>query len=388
MASGCVIERRGPRGLVYYAKYRDASGVQVKERLGSPAEGWTRRKADAALRQRLVRVEQEGYKRPPRVSFAEFADGWLADYTATKGLKRSTVESYAGIIENHLKPVFGSQPVGVIDVAAVDKLISSMRRRGYSGATCNRVLNVLSLIEKAAVKGGLHRGGAVALATRPREERRRWRILTPEEVRRVDVAFAKLIAEEERQVERTWLEVSRDVFLVSYGLGLRRGELLGLRWSRVHLADPSGPWLRIEETFVRNRIETPKSQASERTLSLGSRLADVLFTRRASTAYSRDDEYVFAHPLTGRALDPKRYAVCFRRALAVAGIEGYVRPTHDGRHTSITNDAAAGNSPASLMARAGHSDFSTTKRYIDLAGVAFRDEAQRLEERLWGAVGT
>jgi hypothetical protein len=55
-------------------------------------------------------------------------------------------------------------------------------------------------------------------------------------------------------------------------------------------------------------------------------------------------------------------------------VSGYVRPFHDGRHTSITNAAAAGVSPAALMARAGHSDFATTQLYIDLAGETFREE--------------
>jgi hypothetical protein len=54
------------------------------------------------------------------------------------------------------------------------------------------------------------------------------------------------------------------------------------------------------------------------------------------------------------------------------------------RHTSITNAAAAGVSPAALVARAGHSDFKTTKGYIDLAGETFREEAELLEERLFG----
>jgi hypothetical protein len=40
------------------------------------------------------------------------------------------------------------------------------------------------------------------------------------------------------------------------------------------------------------------------------------------------------------------------------------------------------------MARAGHSDFATTQLYIDLAGESFREEADRLEERLWGGSGT
>jgi integrase len=64
-----------------------------------------------------------------------------------------------------------------------------------------------------------------------------------------------------------------------------------------------------------------------------------------------------------------------------------MRPFHDGRHTSITNGAAAGISPAALMARAGHSDFKTRQLHIDLAGETFREEAERLDERLFGHVG-
>ena len=93
---------------------------------------------------------------------------------------------------------------------------------------------------------------------------------------------------------------------------------------------------------------------------------------------------MFCHPLTGRPLDPKRYATTLRAALNGAKVSGYVRPFHDGRHTSITNAAAAGVTPAALMARAGHSDFATTQGYIDLAGETFRDEAELADERLFG----
>jgi integrase len=61
-----------------------------------------------------------------------------------------------------------------------------------------------------------------------------------------------------------------------------------------------------------------------------------------------------------------------------------MRPFHDGRHTALTNAAVAGNAPAAIQARAGHADFSTAQRYIDLAGVAFRDEAQAAEDRVLG----
>jgi integrase len=73
-----------------------------------------------------------------------------------------------------------------------------------------------------------------------------------------------------------------------------------------------------------------------------------------------------------------------RLAFARARIDGNVRPAHDLRHSSITNAATAGTAPEALMSRAGHSSYSTTRRYIDLAGERFRDEADRLEHRLWG----
>ena len=107
---------------------------------------------------------------------------------------------------------------------------------------------------------------------------------------------------------------------------------------------------------------------------------------RGRTRFAGDGERVFCHPLTGGALDHKRYAGTFRAVLAKANVRGDIRPFHDMRHTSITNAAAAGTPPAALMARAGHSDFKTTQGYIDLAGETFREEADRLEERVFASL--
>jgi integrase len=237
---------------------------------------------------------------------------------------------------------------------------------------------------RSARKRGLLRANPVELVDRPKEKRRRWRILDPSEVQRVQTAFTELLEAEADERERAWITQARIVFMVVYGTGLRRGEVLGLRWHRVRLADPSGPTIRVEETYVRNRIDTPKSEASERTIALGDVVADLLFEHRATTDYDGDGERVFVNPETGSAMDPKRYADTFRSALKRAGIAGAVRPFHDGRHGHITNAAAAGVNPQALQAQAGHADFSTTKRYIDLAGVSFREEARLAEARLFG----
>ncbi len=166
----------------------------------------------------------------------------------------------------------------------------------------------------------------------------------------------------------------------------RRGAWVAL--ANVFLADPEGAFLRVAETWVQAATDTPKSEAGERTVALGERVASKLFEHRARTAYAGDDERVFCSPTKGTPFDVARYAATFRLALRRAKITDYVRPFHDLRHSSITNAAAAGTSPAALMARAGHSDFNTTQGYIDLAGEQFREEANMLERRLWGGSST
>jgi integrase len=251
----------------------------------------------------------------------------------------------------------------------------------------NRHLNLLHQLLAAALKEGLVRSNPVALVDRPREPRKRWRILTPAEVARVERAFETL-SEEAEGGERAWREQARVIFLTVVGAGLRRGEVLGLHWRDIDLADPGGPLLHVRETVVRNKLDTPKSEAEERTIALGPRLAEELFEHRRRSAFQGDGERVFVSPTKGTHFDVARYSKTLRLALGRAGIEDRVRPFHDGRHTSITNAAAAGLSPAALMARSGHSDFKTTQGYIDLAGERFREEAELAEERLLGGTST
>ena len=192
---------------------------------------------------------------------------------------------------------------------------------------------------------------------------------------------------EKDEDEREWIEQARVVFLVVYGLGLRRGEVLALRWRSVRLADPEErPTLTVELATTGSREGAPKSQTSRRTLVLDEFLAGELFDHRGRSRYQSDGERVFCHPLKGSTLDRRRYAETFRKALATAGIVDYVRPFHDRRHSAITNDAAAGNSGLAVMKRAGHSDFRVTHMYLDLAGVDFAEEAERAAARVFAHV--
>ncbi|HEX2346602.1 MAG TPA: site-specific integrase, partial [Gaiellaceae bacterium] len=152
--------------------------------------------------------------------------------------------------------------------------------------------------------------------------------------------------------------------------GIRRGELQALRWRDVYLIDSV---LRVRDA---------KTEEGIRAIALSPALAEALWQHRRQSKFQGDDERVFCHPTRGTVYREDVFAPQFRAALLEAGITDYVRPFHDLRHTALTHDAAAGASPIALMAKAGHTDMKVTRRYLHLAGIVFRDEAEALERRL------
>ena len=129
------------------------------------------------------------------------------------------------------------------------------------------------------------------------------------------------------------------------------------------------------------RVRDAKSDRGVRTIALAPSLAEMLWQHRRQSSFQGEDEFVFCHPTKGSPLIVDTYAEAFRAALTAAGITDHVRPFHDLRHASLTNGAAAGETPIALMTRAGHANMKTTQTYLHLAGVVFPDEARRLEER-------
>jgi integrase len=346
-----VIRYHGKRGVVWRIKYRDSTGQQVMETVGAERDGVTEKKAEAELRERLVRVERKGYRRPQRLTFGAYADDWFEECQRRRGWKPGTVVTYRNVI-GHLKDELGPMTLGSIrprDIAGYTR--QALDR--FSAKTVQLHMNVVFDVFKSAKAEELVDANPVDGAERPKVTRRRWRILQPTEFGPVLNAFAD--------------EQARTMFLMLMLTGLRRFELLQLRWRDISLVENV---LRVVES---------KSEEGERTIALSPILVDALASRFQRTAYKADGSLVFCHPERGTRLRPEWYADEFRAALKAAGITDYIRPFHDSRHASLTNGAAAGEPPLALMARAGHRSMSTTKQYLHLAGVVFRQEADALE---------
>ena len=206
----------------------------------------------------------------------------------------------------------------------------------------------------------------------------------PSRIVATERAFGELLEETEDDLRRDNLSVACAIFVTVMGVGLRRSGILGLRWGHVALADPDGACLRVEETFVRSGIDTPKSLSSRRTVALGRKVAEVLFELRAQTAYEGDDdELVFGNPRTGNPFDVQVSGSSPRSARK--GPDHRLRPPLPRRQTHLDHERREGGpQPRGVAGTRRTRVVLNDSRYIGLAGETFRAEAEQLERRLWG----
>lgn len=333
----------------------------------------TRREA----REELARIRHETnrgtYVKPSQETVNSCLDSYLQG--ATRGRRASTKRNY----EDALQPVrerLGTRPLQSITKSDVEDLMDWMltagRRRGgkpgtgLSSRTARLTLGRLSAaLEMAVLEGKLARN--VARLVKPPEysprERETW---------------------SKAEVRKFLAKASPDRLYAAWRLslyGLRRGEVLGLRWSDIDLRVRT---LTVNQSRVlveyRVRIEEPKSRNGKRTLPLDAELVTALIALRkrqldeslaAGPAYRsalgelewyQGGEYVVIDQ-AGTPVHPEWYSDEFGRLLGRAGLRRIT--LHDSRHTTLTLMEHAGV-PISIISKwAGHYDSAfTQKTYV------------------------
>jgi integrase len=178
-------------------------------------------------------------------------------------------------------------------------------------------------------------------------------------------------------------------------LGLRRGEVLALRWDSLDL-DGQHPLVRIEGTLQRGRdglaILPPKTERSRRSIPLPASAVSLLrkvrteqLERRmlAGPAWSERD-YVFDRG-TGEPIDPDSFSKAVHAAVLAVGLDG-VR-LHDLRHAWATMQIAAGTDARTVSDQLGHATVAfTLQTYVHPSEEAAA-AAAATTERLLGASG-
>ena len=204
-----------------------------------------------------------------------------------------------------------------------------------------------------AVRRGWCARNPVALVEKPRGRRNLdIRFL---DVQELEALFAATPTDERGTTERV-------LYLTAAMTGLRRGELLALRWQDI---DWSAGVVRVRRNYTRGQFGTPKSGRSSRAVPLAQRVRDELRLHHDRSRFQGPADLVFCHPQLGVVLDPAKLRRRFQAAARQAGL----RPVrfHDLRHTFGTRMAAAGAPLRWIQEWLGHSDYRTTSLYADYA---------------------
>jgi integrase len=404
-ATGTVVERKLAGGDTRFAIKFRAHGERIYESLGTDAEGWTRQRAKAALKDRLAQVRLGSYARPRSTAaraenggeptFHEFASRWFA--MVKPELRESTVEVYKWHLSDHLLPFFQHHRLSDITVAEVDRYRQHKvrerdllrARRDAGEATTHRPLGN-ETINKTIVRLGQVLDLAVEyghLSANPaRGQRRKLRTAKPQrsylDTASQISALLDAAGELDREARSDHRHVHRRAMLATFTFaGLRLGELLSLRWRDVDLGTG---WLRVGEA---------KTDAGTRRVKIRGSLRDELAGLKACVDGAAA-ELVFATP-TGRAHSPSNVR---NRVLVKAVKRANERlaesrevplPTgltpHSLRRTFASLLYAIGEPAPVVMQEMGHTHPALALRIYAAAMRRDEDENKRLRELVEGA---
>ena len=314
---------------------------------------------------------------PPRTVAAWLAE-WLADIKAHDGTRASTLRRYGEVVRTHLVPALGRVKLDKLRPRDVQQLLAALRGN-LAPATVVKVHGVLRVALGDAERLDLVPRNVAKSAKPPSLPRLERRALTPDEAR------ALLAAMSGDRLE--------PLFVMALATGLRRGELLGLRWADI---DAGARMLVVRQALQRvgGRLQLvpPKTHRSARPVPLSDLALGALERQRAQQAAERraagdlweERDLVFAS-MIGTPLEPRNVNRRFDELRSRAGLD-WLR-LHDLRHAFATFMLDQGEQLRTVMDLLGHSTIRLTADTYGHVLPARAREATEAIGRLLGGDG-
>jgi integrase len=312
----------------------------------------TKKEAEKRLSELLHQLDTGTFMKPGKTTLAEYLERWLADY-ARPNLSPRGFERYESIVRVHLIPALGSITLTQVRPEHLQGHYTTQLNNGLSAGTVKYHHTVIHKALQTAIRWGLVSRNVADGVDVPRARRPEMQTWDEDEISR-------------------FLEAAKNspyyaLFYTALFTGMRRSELLALRWQDVdfifsqvsvsrslhHLKDGS---------YV---FTQPKSARSRRTIALPPSAIMVLREHREKQEQERamlgtppkDDDLVFSS-LEGKPLRPNTVSRAWTMLAARAGVK--VIRLHDARHTHASLMLKQGIHPKIVQERLGHASIQIT----------------------------
>jgi integrase len=350
--------RRGPNEGSIYQRESDGRWLGVLH-IGYAGEKRQRRVYYGRTRAEVVkklagaqRTQDDGLPLPAeRLTVGAFLDRWLK--SVKPALRPNTYRRYEQFARLHISPALGRISLAKLTPDQLQGLYASKLEAGLSPTTVRHIHAAAHKALKQATRWGLVVRNVASVVEAPRMAHHEMTTLSPDEAQRV--------------IEAACGERLGAVYTLALTTGMRRGELLGLRWRDVDLergavqVRASLQWTKEGPVFGE-----PKTERSRRQITLAKIAIDTLRAHRIAQAEERlrrggaweDNDLVFANEV-GRPVHPNNMVRrSFEPLLRRAGVPR-VR-FHDLRHSAATLLLAQGVHPKIVSEMLGHSQIAMT----------------------------
>lgn len=378
------IRKRGKQSwAVVLERERDGSGKRCQK--WHSIKG-TRKDAELELAKLLGSVVTGDYIEPAKMKVGDFLGKWLND-CARFNVGGKTFERYAEIVRNHLAPTFGTLRLTKLTPLHIQAHYSQARQNGRKdgrgGLSAQTVLHHHRVLHRAlqlAVKWRILSRNPADAVEPPRPEYK--------EVRVIDEMQSVWLIE---AAAGTRLHVP---IVLAVCTGMRRGEILALKWDDVDL-DLGFLSVRraLEQTREAVVFKEPKSRHGRRAISLPPLAIDFLRAHRTKQESLKDllgcayqDNGLVCCCDDGRIWKPSAFTSAYCSLLRRRRIANV--PFHALRHSHASQLLRAGVSPKLISERLGHSKVGfTLDVYAHLLPGMQEEAAHLIDAGLRAAMG-
>ncbi len=328
---------------------------------------------------------------------ASWLEHWLENI-AQPSIRHNSYDAYRIAVRRHLIPGVGAHRLDKLRPEHLERLYQRMIQNGSSPGTAHQVHRTARTALGQAERRRHVTVNVAALAKPPRVEHEEVVPYTIHEVQLI------LKASEKRRNAARWA--------IALALGIRQGEVLGLRWTDVDFSTgtltirisrqrpkydhgcrrPCGRTPGRCPQRVRNNDDAgpTKSRAGRRTIGLPQPLVELLMVHRTQQDLERDRAaqlwveggWVFADPL-GRPVNPNTDYHAWKALLKRASVRE--ARLHDARHTAATVLLVLGVPQRTVMEIMGWSTTSMTARYQHVTDPIRQEVASRVGGLLWAS---
>ncbi|WP_029422150.1 tyrosine-type recombinase/integrase [Alicyclobacillus macrosporangiidus] len=349
------VTKKGNKYYVVIELGRDAMGKRQRRWFGGYD---TKKAAQAALVEKLHDLQTGQFHEETDMTIAEFLQQWL-DHKQSQ-VRPSTLRSYSWHVRHHIIPYIGHVKISKLTPVMLQKLYTDLqkapRKDGKPGVVSNRsILHAHLVLHEAldrAVKWGLTPRNVCELVDPPRPRKVDMQVWDIEHVNR----FLSVAQEDRYYI----------AFVLAIMTGLRKGEILGLRWSDV---DFSSKLITVRQnlSYVHGQFYflEPKTAHGRRAVAISDPIIEALNIHRIR----QEEERLKAGPLyrdhglvvqteVGTPVSPRNLDRSWYNLLGKCDVPR-IR-FHDLRHTHATLLLKQGVHPKIVSERLGHANIGIT----------------------------